>query len=362
MLVRAVHDNAGEVRKGDSLMTSISAAENMAPVGATGPGRSSNFTSALKAHLAAANQELWLVLSLFVIVGLINWLVASQGMILELYTLPTIFSAYVYGRRHAVLTAAASVFLVVLLARTNGGLFKHSLPAASAYQHWLELMVWGGLLLVTAYAMGTLYERKEVHVRELRETYFGILTILQQFISNDKYTHNHSYRVALYAANIASAIGFNEERVDDVRAAALLHDIGKLETSRDILYKAASLTPEETVEMRKHVQKGIAMLEPVGGSLRRILPIILAHHDRYDGSGYRPCKGDEIPIEARILAVADAFDTLTSDRPYRRAVSPFEAKDLIVAGAGSNFDPAVVKAFVTAFEAGHMEIPESLAI
>lgn len=227
--------------------------------------RFSKMKSALKVHLAAVNQELWLVLSLFVIVGLINWLVASQSMILELYTLPTIFSAYVYGRRHAVLTASASVALVVLLARTNGGLFIHSLPVATPYQHWLELMVWGGLLLVTAYAMGTLYERKEDHLRELRETYFGILTILQQFISNDKYTHNHSYRVALYAANIATGMDFDEERIDDVRAAALLHDIGKLETSRDILYKAASLTPEETVEMRKHVQKGVALLEPVGG-------------------------------------------------------------------------------------------------
>jgi putative nucleotidyltransferase with HDIG domain len=343
-------------------MTSTSVVPKTAAVKEANRERTPKLKSGFKGRLATVNQELWLVLSLFVIVGLINWLVASQSMILELYTLPTIFSAYVYGRRHAVLTASASVALVVLLARTNGGLFLHSLPMATPYQHWLEFTVWGGLLLVTAYAMGTLYERKEGHLRELRATYFGILTILQQFISNDKYTHNHSYRVALYAANIASGMGFDEERIDEVRAAALLHDIGKLETSRDILYKAASLTPEETVEMRKHVQKGVALLEPVGGSLRRILPIILAHHDRFDGSGYRPCKGEEIPIEARILAVADAFDTLTSDRPYRRAVTPFEAKDLIVSGAGSNFDPAVVSAFVTAFEDGHMEIPESLAI
>ena len=343
-------------------MKAISITQTRAVVEAADGERGSKLKSPLKVHLARVNQELWLVLSLFVIVGLINWLVASQGMILELYTLPTIFSAYVYGRRHAVLTASASICLMVLLAHTNGGLFVHSALAASAYQHWLELVVWGGLLLVTAYAMGSLYERKEDHVRELRETYFGILTILQQFISNDKYTHNHSFRVALYAANIASGMGFDEERIDDVRAAALLHDIGKLETSRDILHKAASLSPEETVEMRKHVQKGVALLEPVGGSLRRILPIILAHHDKYDGSGYRPVKGEEIPIEARVLAVADAFDTLTSDRPYRRAVSPFEAKDLIVSGSGSSFDPAVVRAFVTVFEDGHMEIPESQAI
>jgi putative nucleotidyltransferase with HDIG domain len=324
--------------------------------------RDSKFKSQLKTIFINVNQELWLVLSLFIIAGLINWLVASQHMILEFYTLPTIFSAYVYGRRHAVLTAMASVFLVVILTRTNPSLFVSSMPAATGYQHWTELGVWAGLLVITAYAMGTLYERKENHVRELKETYFGVLTILQQFISNDKYTHNHSYRVALYAANIARSMGFDEGKVDDVRAAALLHDIGKLETSRDILYKAASLTAEETTEMRKHVQKGIDLLQPVGGSLRRVLPIILAHHDKYDGSGYRPSKGDEIPVEARVLAVADAYDTLTSDRPYRRAVTSFEAKELIVSGSGTNFDPAVVKAFVSAFDHGHMEIPESLAI
>jgi putative nucleotidyltransferase with HDIG domain len=210
--------------------------------------------------------------------------------------------------------------------------------------------------------MGTLYERKEHHLAELRQTYFGLLTILQQFISNDKYTHNHSYRVALYASSIATRMGFDEGRIDDVRAAALLHDVGKLETSRELLHKAASLTPEEMTEMRKHVQKGVALLEPVGGSLRRVLPIILAHHDKYDGSGYRPNKGDEIPVEARVLAVADAYDTLTADRPYRRAVTPFEARQLIVSGAGASFDPTVVDAFVDAFEHGEMEIPEALAI
>jgi putative nucleotidyltransferase with HDIG domain len=231
-----------------------------------------------------------------------------------------------------------------------------------SYAEWSEIVTWACMLEITAYAMGTLYDKKERHMVELRQTYFGLLTILQQFISNDKYTHNHSYRVAFYASSIATQMGFDQERVDDVRAAAMLHDVGKLETSRQLLHKAASLTPEEMAEMRKHVQKGVALLEPVGGSLRRVLPIILAHHDKYDGSGYRPAKGEEIPIEARVLAVADAFDTLTSDRPYRRAVSPFEARQIIVSSAGSNFDPAVVTAFVEAFEHGEMEIPESLVV
>ncbi len=325
-------------------------------------GSGSDGNSNFKFSLARVNQELWLVLSLFIIAGLINWLVASHRLMVGFYTLPTLFSAYVYGRRHAVLTACASIFIVVVLVLTNASLFVRSTQFVSEYDQWAELATWAGLLLITAYAMGTLYERKEHHLAELRQTYFGLLTILQQFISNDKYTHNHSYRVALYASSIATRMGFDEGRIDDVRAAALLHDVGKLETSRELLYKAASLTPEEMTEMRNHVQKGVALLEPVGGSLRRVLPIILAHHDKYDGSGYRPYKGQEIPVEARVLAVADAYDTLTADRPYRRAVTPFEAKQLIVSGAGASFDPTVVNAFVNAFEHGEMEIPEALAI
>ena len=122
--------------------------------------------------------------------------------------------------------------------------------------------------------------------------------------------------------------------IEDIKAAAMLHDIGKLDISRDILYKAARLTNEEYEEIKQHVSKGIEMLEPVGGSLRRVIPIILAHHDRFDGSGYHPTSGEQIPIEARIISVADVYDSLTSDRPYRKAMSPFEARDIIAKGVG----------------------------
>lgn len=310
--------------------------------------------------LTKVNQELWLILSLFVIVGLFNWVLDSGQMILGLYTLPTLFSAYTYGRRHAVLTATASILLVVCLVIFNPR-FLLSRLSEPLFQTFGEFTVWAGLIILIAYAMGTLHERQKTQYSELRQTYFGVLTVLQQFISNDKYTHNHSFRVAHYAANIASRMGLEEGCIDDIRAAALLHDIGKLETSRELLYKAASLTPSEMAEMRRHVSKGAALLEPLGGALSRVIPIILAHHDRFDGSGYYAIEGEDIPLEARILAVADAYDTLTSDRPYRRAVTPFEAKDMIVAGSGTNFDPVVVEAFTKAFANGAMELPEAFA-
>jgi putative nucleotidyltransferase with HDIG domain len=307
-------------------------------------------------RLTDVNKELWLILSIFAIAGALNFLIASHRVVLGFYTLPTLFSAYWYGRRHAVLTAFGSVFVVILVVFFNPSLFRNVLPD----EKWYDITTWGSILVVTAYAMGTLSEHHEARVGELRETYHGLLLILRQFISNDKYTQNHSYRVSIYAAKLASYLGLNTERIEDVRAAALLHDIGKLDISRELLYKAARLTEDEFGEMKRHVEKGIGILEPVGGSLRRVIPIILAHHDKFDGSGYHPTRGEEIPLEARIIAVADVYDSLTSDRPYRKAMSPFEAKEIIVKGSGTDFDPKVVEAFLAAFRRAEMEVPEVL--
>jgi putative nucleotidyltransferase with HDIG domain len=309
-------------------------------------------------RLSDVNRELWLLLSLFALAALLNTLLDSHRMLLGLYTLPTLFSAYVFGRRHATMTALGSVLLVVLITYFNPTLFGTHRTALPIPEKWFEIVVWGGILLVNAYAMGTLYEHKERHVRELRSTYQGILMILSQFISKDKYTQNHSFRVSVYATRIAAQMGFSTEEVEDVRAAALLHDLGKLEVSREILYKAASLTAEEFDHVKKHVEYGVQMLQPVGGPLSRVIPIILAHHDKFDGKGYHPSKGEEIPLAARILSVADAYDAMTSDRPYRKAMSTFEAKETVLKLAGTDFDPKVVEAFAACFRLGLMEVPE----
>lgn len=310
--------------------------------------------------IEAVNKELWLLLSLFAICLLMNLLVDAQRMVLSFYTLPTLGSAYIYGRRHATLTALASVLLVTLMTWYNPVMFAATSPVTQAQSLWLDITVWGGVLILTGYAMGTLYEHKSEQVRELRETYHGVLMILRHFIAKDAYTENHSYRVSIYAAKIAESMGLDEHRIEDVRSASLLHDIGKLDISRELLYKAARLTAGEYEEMKLHVRKGVDLLEPVGGSLRRVIPIVLAHHDKYDGSGYHASSGDNIPIEARIISVADVYDSLTSDRPYRRAMSTFDAKEVIVKGSGSDFDPRVVDAFVDAFRRGELEVPALL--
>jgi putative nucleotidyltransferase with HDIG domain len=307
-------------------------------------------------RLERVNKELWLILSMFIVALLLNYVVASQRMLLSFYSLPTLGSAYLYGRRHATLTALASVLLVVLLMmNAEPGLLKQTESGIAGGQ-WIDLTVWGGILIITGYLMGSLYEHKNAQLSELRDTYHGVLMILRHFVSKDKYTENHSYRVSVYAARIASSMGLGADRIEDVRAAALLHDIGKLDISRELLYKAAKLTNSEYEEVRKHVDKGVQMLQSVGGSLRRVIPIVLAHHDKFDGTGYHAARGNEIPLEARIISVADVYDSLTSDRPYRKALSPFEAKEIIEKGAETEFDPKVVAAFQAAFRRGELEI------
>ena len=310
-------------------------------------------------HLEKVNKELLLVFSMFVIALALNFVIDAQRMVLYVYTLPTVASAYIYGRRHATLTAFASVLLVTLLTMTSG-IFGKEASAAPATT-LLDLVAWGCSLIITAYLMGTLYEHKNAQLMELRSTYHGVLLILRHLVSKDEYTEHHSHRVSEYAARIAAHLKLSPERIEDVRAASLLHDIGKLEISRELLYKAARLTSDEYQEIQQHVGRGVEMLETVGGSLRRVIPIVLAHHDKFDGSGYHPTKGQEIPIEARVISVADVYDSLTSDRPYRKAMSPFEAKDIIVKGTATDFDPQVVEAFLAAFQFGEMDVRLAVA-
>ena len=309
-------------------------------------------------HLSHVSKELWLIFSIVGSAGLFNYVVGGQRLILTFYNLPTFFAAYYFGRRRAVEAALASILFVSWVDMMNPSILGHRSLEMNGWLTWSDLAIWAGMLLIFAYAVGTLHEHADRRLKDLRETYTGLLQILSQIISNDKFTQNHSYRVSIYATQIAGEMGFNEEKIEDIRAAALLHDIGKLETSTGILYKAAKLNDEEYSEMKNHVQKGVNLLAPVSGSLGRVLPIILAHHDRFDGSGYNASKGEDIPIEARILSVADVYDALISDRPYRQGCSPFEARDIIVKGKGTDFDPQVVHAFELAFQKQRLEVSE----
>jgi hypothetical protein len=198
--------------------------------------------------LEQVNKELWILLSLFAICLLMNRVVDGQRMVLSFYTLPTLGSAYLYGRRQATLTALGSGLLVCLMSWYNPSMLVAASDTTLPGARWVDVAVWGGVLIVTGYSMGTLYEHRQAQLEEMRETYHGVLMILRHFIVKDAFTENHSYRVSVYAARIATSLNLSDGRIEDTRAAALLHDIGKLDISRELLYKAARLTNSEYKE------------------------------------------------------------------------------------------------------------------
>jgi hypothetical protein len=187
----------------------------------------------------------------------------------------------------------------------------------------------------------------------LRETYDGTLEALVTALdARDRETKGHSTRVTEYTLDIAQRLGLRPGTPawEDLKRAALLHDVGKIGVSDFILHKPGPLTSEEWEEMRRHPGIAYEMLKGVR-FLAAPAEIVLSHHERFDGKGYpRALAGDEIPLGARIFAVADTFDAMTSDRPYRRALPWEAARDEIVRHRGTQFDSQVVEAFLQAYE------------
>jgi HD-GYP domain-containing protein (c-di-GMP phosphodiesterase class II) len=178
--------------------------------------------------------------------------------------------------------------------------------------------------------------------------------------SRDPYSSGHGARVTVLAEVVAARLGLDEDHIEIVRMGAALHDIGKVAVSQDALVKAGPLSAQELVEVRRHPEAGARMVQLVR-TLRPAVPAVLHHHERWDGRGYPDgLAGMEIPVEARILAVADTFDAMTSDRPYRRALSLEHAIAELQRCSGSQFDPGVVEVFVAAWLDGAFEPPSRL--
>jgi diguanylate cyclase (GGDEF)-like protein/putative nucleotidyltransferase with HDIG domain len=166
--------------------------------------------------------------------------------------------------------------------------------------------------------------------------------------AKDHHTYGHSKKVSLYAVDIARELGYSRQEIENIRAAALLHDIGKIGISDQLLSKREPLVPDDWDAIHTHPSLGVSILKHVD-SLKGCLAAVLYHHERYDGSGYPAgLKGNNIPLDARILAVADAFDAMTSERPYRpgKATTEQALKELQRC-AGTQFDPEIVNVFVS---------------
>ncbi len=162
-------------------------------------------------------------------------------------------------------------------------------------------------------------------------------------------------RVNAFAQAIATVLGWGAQRKAALEFGAILHDIGKIAVRESVLRKTGPLGKEEWQEMREHPIVGARMLEGIP-YLAPAIPIVLYHHERWDGSGYpEGLAGDEIPEEARLLAVADTFDAMTSDRPYRKALPQSLAYETIASEADKLYDPVMVEAFMSCWEAGTID-------
>jgi putative nucleotidyltransferase with HDIG domain len=189
--------------------------------------------------------------------------------------------------------------------------------------------------------------------QQLTETYDGTLEALVLALdARDHETKGHSFRVAQYVMIMAKRLGVDPNSTEwvDIQRGALLHDVGKIGVPDHILHKPGPLTPEEWTNMKRHPHIGHDMLKDIA-FLSGAANIVFAHHERFDGKGYpRGLVGDEIPLGARIFIIADSFDAMTSDRPYRKGMTPEMAREEVLRHSGTQFDPEVVQTFLLVYD------------
>jgi HD-GYP domain len=280
-------------------------------------------------RFAEVNKEWWVLLSLFVIAALLNSFGTVSPMLLFLYVLPTLFSAYFLGPRTSVSTALASIILVVLgLVLQHYVLMKDSAQAISDTT-WYQLGVWSGILVLCAYATGTLF-------REMHESYSGYLLLLRYLLLRDDRSNERLRRVSLWSAMIADEMGMNRDEVEVIRTAALLRDLSQLSISPQVMKKATKLTS------RVQLEQGNIYTDQELMKLRKVLPIVIAYLEKSDDRG----------VANKVIDIADEFDHLVHPEERRKAVQPDLALDMIARSAGERFDDKAVMAFEKLLKSG----------
>jgi len=185
-------------------------------------------------------------------------------------------------------------------------------------------------------------------LERIRKDYLNTIKTLARIIdANDPYTSGHCEKVKKYSMIICKEMKLHPRHVNAIKTASILHDIGKIAIDASVLRKTEKLTEEDWQKIKLHPEIGARIISQVG-FMNEVVPIIKYHHSRFNGGGYPDPKkrGGSIPIGARVLAVADAFDAMTSERPYRKAMSKEEALNELKNCAGQQFDPEVVGAFL----------------
>jgi putative nucleotidyltransferase with HDIG domain len=295
-------------------------------------------------HFIVKHFEKILVAIILIVAFLGTYYIDEETIVLNFYYLPVLMAGYFLGRRMGVLTAVFSVLAVLVFVL----LFPQRFLSDKMFWYSIaKLSSWGGFLILASIAVGTLFEENERRLQDLKNAYIGILEILSKYLeSTDPYTKGHSARVSELAMETAMIMDLPHDEIENVRVSGLLHDIGKIEISGEILRKAAQLTTEERDLIDTHAVKGAYILSSVGAVLKEVVPIVIAHHKYFvDSLDQNDREKTKIPLAARIIAVADSFDAMTTDRPYRKGMPPWEALGEIVDKSGKQFDPEVVAAF-----------------
>jgi len=298
-----------------------------------------------------------IVLAILVSILFIHYFVHHKMAFLNFYYLPVLLAGSFLGRRIAVLASLFCILLVVIFFITISQFFTE---VEGDFNVETSLILWSSFLMLTSYVTGTLFTHKEQSVRDLRNAYIGVLEILSKYLeSTDRYTKGHSIRVASLATEIAIAMELPRTEVENVKAAALLHDIGKVDVSMDLIRKASTLSEEEKKKVDTHSEKGAKILNSVGNVLKEAVPIVLSHHKWYKELNSDTSLSSKAKIGACIIAVADTYDAITTDRPYRAGKPPSRALEEIKKESGKQFHPDVVEAFKRIFETKVYEFENS---
>jgi putative two-component system response regulator len=202
---------------------------------------------------------------------------------------------------------------------------------------------------------------RQLRLAQLQESYEASLTMLANAIEvRDQYTRGHVERVTSYAVTIAQGMNLDRQLIEAIRFGAILHDIGKIHVRESILRKRSPLTKEEWNELSRHPVTGAEMIKDIP-YLVPAVPAVRYHHERWDGQGYpEGLSGVQIPLPARIVTVADSLDAMTTDRPYRKGLSPELAYQEIVDNAGTQYDPRVVSAFQKVWAEGKLALSPAI--
>lgn len=255
----------------------------------------------------------------------------------KLYFLPPVMAAAWFGLRGAVRTTlvVSIAFTIHAFLDWPGNYMEQANQLGELASFWVVGLV-----------PGYLFDRQRSLVESLakanEETLLALVSALDM---RERNTRLHSQRVRDYTLLLADWYGVSGNEMRAIELGALLHDVGKIAVPDPILLKPAGLSDEERNEMRRHPAEGYRVLQKIE-FLREAAEIVYAHHERFDGTGYpRGLKGGEIPLGARLFAVADTFDAITSDRPYHAAIGYDEAANIIREKGGTDFDPAVVEVF-----------------